>query len=358
MSICNSFSNISLSNMEREELSEINNYSSNIYNPSFLKFHGENNDEVKIDNTSYRNFYETNDKTQGIFEKNENQTEIGKNTLNSLYFINKKNRNFSLSNNSILINNTNNLEENNMNNANSNIKINAQINKSYIDEEENLNQTKKIFKVVYPNNNCNINNYRNNNIFISDMLYEDLIDVNKNFKKVTKNLFTTNSKKRKKKTHKRKDNIMKKIKSRFHKFLKNLINEKLKKVGSKHLFAPLPQSFIIDITKVKNKSILDLTLKEIYSKNFSNKDKNKKVENVNYKNNLKVLEYLDKNYEISEKSDFNKIKNMKYYEIYNVFMESIEFKLQIYKLKKEEEDDKYIQIYIIMDKNYINYFRH
>ena len=47
--------------------------------------------------------------------------------------------------------------------------------------------------------------------------------------------------------HKRKykpDDIRKKIKARFHKSIKNIINDNLKKAGSKHFFSFLPQIFI------------------------------------------------------------------------------------------------------------------
>jgi hypothetical protein len=50
--------------------------------------------------------------------------------------------------------------------------------------------------------------------------------------------------------HKRKykpDDIRKKIKARFHKSIKNIINENLRKAGSKKLFTFFPQIFISSI---------------------------------------------------------------------------------------------------------------
>ena len=44
---------------------------------------------------------------------------------------------------------------------------------------------------------------------------------------------------------------MKKIKSRFHKALTNAINQKLKSVGSKYIFRPLPQFFITNLKRKK-----------------------------------------------------------------------------------------------------------
>ena len=45
------------------------------------------------------------------------------------------------------------------------------------------------------------------------------------------------------------DNIRKKIKSAFHKYMRLYINNALKKAGSKYIFETLPQHFIADITK-------------------------------------------------------------------------------------------------------------
>ena len=53
-----------------------------------------------------------------------------------------------------------------------------------------------------------------------------------------------------KENHKRKykpDDIRKKIKARFHKSIKTIINENLKKAGSKYFFSFLPQIFISSI---------------------------------------------------------------------------------------------------------------
>ena len=61
--------------------------------------------------------------------------------------------------------------------------------------------------------------------------------------------------------HKRKykpDDIRKKIKSRFHKSIKNIINENLRRAGSKYFFSFLPQIFICSIGREKNYQILNL----------------------------------------------------------------------------------------------------
>ena len=189
--------------------------------------------------------------------------------------------------------------------------------------------------------------------------------MNENCNKKGKKYFDSSSqlpkkhKKRKKNIHKRKensDNIRKKIKARFFKCLKNEINRKLKICGSKYTFSFLPQSFICNLAKAKNKEALDFTLKEIISTSFSDWKKERVSDLKKYRHNLFVLNYLENNKEISEKSNFNNIKNMKYYKIFNEYLESKEFGLEISTLKKEKENDKYIINYIIKARNLLNFF--
>ena len=59
------------------------------------------------------------------------------------------------------------------------------------------------------------------------------------------------------------DDIRKKIKARFHKSIKNIINENLKKAGAKVLFDFIPQSFIGNVSKKINNSVLNYTYKDI-----------------------------------------------------------------------------------------------
>ena len=92
----------------------------------------------------------------------------------------------------------------------------------------------------------------------------------------TKKYFIASNGRKKKVKKKRKfkpDDIRKKIKSRFHKLIKNIINENLKKAGSQELFDFMPQSFIGNVSKKINSKALDLTYKEILSYDF-NKDIN------------------------------------------------------------------------------------
>ena len=164
--------------------------------------------------------------------------------------------------------------------------------------------------------------------------------------------------------HKRKykpDDIRKKIKARFHKSIKNIINENLRQAGSKYFFSFLPQIFISSIARDKNHQVLNLSYREIIQKDFiSNIDekkyKNKNVDLAKYKNNLNVLEYLDKNPEICENSGFDIISNMKYSDLLDEYFKSAEFEKAVRKLHEENEEEEYIREYIKKAKNYVNFF--
>ena len=153
------------------------------------------------------------------------------------------------------------------------------------------------------------------------------------------------------------DNIRKKIKSRFLKVLRNTVNEKLKLAGSKKFFKFLPQVFICNVSKEKNKSVLHLSFKDLFSKNFYEEDeKANKSDLVNCYHNVSVLEYLEKNQEISVKSGFAQFKNMSFYKIYKEYLKSKEFEMEIAGLKSQKESDKYINNYIIKAGGLIDFF--
>ena len=181
--------------------------------------------------------------------------------------------------------------------------------------------------------------------------------------KTKKYCILPNGKKRreKKKRKFKSDDIRKKIKSRFHKTLKNIINDMLKKAGSKMLFDFLPQCFIGNISKKINSKCLELTYKELLSTNFIKElKKDKEIENnAEYKKYLKnkeTLEYLEKNKEISKNSGFDIIKDRKYKELLKVYFSSSEFEDSIVRLKQENESSDYIQEYIYRAKHYVDFY--
>lgn len=173
---------------------------------------------------------------------------------------------------------------------------------------------------------------------------------------------TTLGKKRQRKIRKYKpDDIRKKIKARFHKTLKNIINYKLKKAGSTLLFDFLPQSFICNISKEKNRRLLNLTYYDILKRNFvkeigTNKYRKKDVDETKYQNNLNVLGYLARHPNICKKSGFDIISKMKYIDILNEYFSSAEYKYSIISLKEENEDLTYIKEYQSKAKGYIEFF--
>ena len=164
------------------------------------------------------------------------------------------------------------------------------------------------------------------------------------------------------------DDIRKKIKSRFLKTLKNKINENLVHAKSKLFFNYLPQCFICNVTKKGNDiSILNMTFKELMLTNFLDKsmgtiylrkeerDTDMKKDKKKYENNVKTINYLEKNQKISEKARFNIIQKMTFIDLFKEYLESKEFDEDILKLK-EEEDDEYVKDYIIKAFDFIKYF--
>ena len=168
-----------------------------------------------------------------------------------------------------------------------------------------------------------------------------------------------NKKKMKKKRKYKSDDIRKKIKVRFHKVLKNKINESLKNAGSTELFSFLPQFFISNISKKFNYQYMNSTFEEILSTDFTEFKKDSPTADIDKKQfikNKKILEYLKNNKEISRLSGFDIIKKMKYKDILKNYFDSREFENSIEILKKEKESYEYIQEYILMAKSYVDYY--
>ena len=165
-------------------------------------------------------------------------------------------------------------------------------------------------------------------------------------------------KKTKKQRKFKSDDIRKKIKSNCHKIIKNIINENLKKAGSEEFFGFLPQSFLGNVSKIFNKKYMNSTYEDLLSIDFSKNQKtgNLEIDQKNYNKNINVLNYLEKNPEISKISGFYKIKKMKYKDILNSYFLSKEFENTIDMLKNKNETSEYIIEYIFLAKKYINFF--
>ena len=204
----------------------------------------------------------------------------------------------------------------------------------------------------------------NNNEEISNYI-DQIINTNDfDFKFVTKKYYISSDGKKKRVKKKRKykpDDIRKKIKVRFHKTLKNIINQNLKKVCSKEFFDFLPQCFLSNVTKKTNAKFLELSLKELLSTDFLkelNKEdyRNSKIDFNKYKKNKEVLRYLEENPDISERSGFDAIKDKKYKDILKNYFTSAQFEESLYQLKEENENPEYIIEYIKKAKTYISFY--
>ena len=175
--------------------------------------------------------------------------------------------------------------------------------------------------------------------------------------------------KEKKKRKEKPDDIRKKIKTRFLKAIKNRMNQMLKISKSKEFFDFLPQCFICNISKQANKPVINMKFKELMSQKFFEDENEKKDSSIGkflqkktkpdrkkYNNNLRTLKYLEKNNEISRKSNFNVIGNMTVTDLFKEYLKSEEFEKEIEKLKEEQNNDNYIKDYIIKAYNFIHYF--
>jgi hypothetical protein len=155
------------------------------------------------------------------------------------------------------------------------------------------------------------------------------------------------------------DDIRKKIKARLHKEIKNIINANLKKVGSTKLFDFFPQNFVTNITVKLNKIALNHTYEHLIRNDlvyqYSSQQQNQ-PDLEKFKRNLDVLDYLDNNPIIDQLSYFNKIRKMKYKDLYKAYFLSAEFEKSIIDMYKKGEKIEYIESYINKSLNYINFF--
>ena len=191
---------------------------------------------------------------------------------------------------------------------------------------------------------------------ISLLSYNNQLSNSSNFR-VTQYYVDENGKKKKKKKRKFKpDDIRKKIKAKFHKVFKNLINTKLKKAGAKKMFDFFPQCFITNITISLNKEAFGLTYEELIGQNYSSKNNKRNPDFEKYNKNLDVLNYLNNNPEIKKLSDFDKISKMKYEDILKAYFLSFEFEQTILELFQKKEKIDYIEEYVSKALTYVNFF--
>jgi len=201
-------------------------------------------------------------------------------------------------------------------------------------------------------------------ILISENEHNNMEDDVFLLKFTTRKYFIDSNGKKKRMKKKRKykpDDIRKKIKARFHKLIKNIINENLKKAGSAELFDFIPQCFIGNVSKKLNNEALNLTYKEMLSIDYINQINiseisNNKVDHIKYLRNKEVLNYLEKHPDICKRSGFDIIQNMKYKDLLKFYFNSSQFENSINQLKAENETSDYIQEYIYRAKTYLKFY--
>ena len=249
--------------------------------------------------------------------------------------------------------------------------FNNVINFSFNKEEDLFNQEEN--SII--NNDINYDTFLNEYPFYNDILdninTKQLVEKKKNiFNVIYPNkiaLFTETEielpeiligRKRESERKRRKynqDNIRKKIKRGFLSILIDKLNKILASIGISLYFVKLPQSFVSDVVRKTNKEILNLTLEEIFKKEELYKlDKDEDL--IKYRHNLDVIN----DEEIQGNAEIKNILNKKYYEIYEDYINSKEFKVdEINRLKKnnsEEADDEYLKKFISLAQHLLEFF--
>ena len=225
---------------------------------------------------------------------------------------------------------------------------NIQINSNNKDKNDAKNSSgcpdaqekKKYFKVIYPQKYSLFN--KTNKLEFNLIAEKDELNLLGN-----KRL----SYRRQRKDNK--DNIRTKIKRGFfNSALINKLNDKLKSIGSTKYFMKFPQNFVSDISQKRNKEIVNMTLREIFEKKELYKQENE-IGFENYLHNLKVIQSEI----IKDNSEFKKILNKTFRELYEEYINSDEFKIvEIGRLKEHKMEDDYIKKYIYLSRELIDFF--
>lgn len=170
----------------------------------------------------------------------------------------------------------------------------------------------------------------------------------------------TNTKKRTKTSNKKvgdqrknkPDCIRKKIKSRLHKRMMKVMNEKLKKVKSLMIFESLPQPFIKNINIKFNKHYMNYPLKELYKLSFNIQAKDKEKTDTN----KRVLNYLNDNPNILSSSGIGSLLEMTYENFLEMYFNGEHFLRDIEELRERGTEDEYLCKYKYIGKHWVQFF--
>ena len=145
------------------------------------------------------------------------------------------------------------------------------------------------------------------------------------------------------------DNIRKKIKRNFfNKILVKKMNKELKKSGSRKYFALFPSEIAADVTRERNKKLLNMTLRQV----ITNSELYKSKSYNNFIHNINVLESLND----SKNNILENLLNSKYSELFAQYLKSDSFENDVNKLKQKEEKEIYIERYEYLSKTWLEFF--
>ena len=181
---------------------------------------------------------------------------------------------------------------------------------------------KKIFRVIYPEKSFINNNQKES----MDFLESNDVSLIKRFDK-------------KRKRFENADNILKKSMTAFlNKYLINNLNNNLRKIGNRTYFEKVPQSFIRElVNKANKKNNINLTLKKLFEKY-----------NL-YKRELKSIEE-------GKNSEIQKLFNMSFLNLYEIYIKSDEFNIkELNRLKRKNMNDWYLKTYKNITKDFIKF---
>ena len=207
--------------------------------------------------------------------------------------------------------------------------------KKKIKQRKSKNIKPNEFKLFNPNKNIKyLRSHYNKKYF-----YRVIIYIGKNIKRKRGSM---------------RDNISKKIKVNFFKNIIASLNWKLRKKNINKDFQRLDQNYITDVTKTYNKYLFEKTLKEIIKEKPKVKDKeNAKKKEDKWRQNIKPIEELEE----SGDEDFKHIFEMNMEELFNEYLDSKEFEESIYDLRRKKFYFDYIQNYIQIAENLVNYYK-
>ena len=191
----------------------------------------------------------------------------------------------------------------------------------------------KIFKVVYPKTFSIFSLIENDSSTDDDTLYQ-------------RKRFPIKRRRRD-----NQDNIRKKIKRGFlNNGLLKKMNMIIKNKGGNFFFEKFQLYFVSDISKKTNKTLINMTFEEI----FTRKELYHEKELNYYSRNLKLV----KSKEIQENRELKNILNKKYCELFEEYINSKEFMNdEINRLKDNKMEDSYIKRYIYLARNLMKFYK-